>query len=142
MSEQVNGVRTSYGTRTVETKAPAQHPAMGLVKEFTIEVNGDDLPVWSFNDSTMQAVPAGSFIIELIGYAPTVTTAAVQIDLKNNATGVTLGLTEPALTLNATTWDKQSTELICPVDTMVTATGPAAGEVAYVTVRYIQPFVV
>lgn len=140
--EVIMGSRTSFGTRDVEQKAPAKIPQDGLIQEIKVELDGDNLPAYLANDETSKAFKGGEYIVEWIAYSADNTTAAVQPDLVGHDDGVTLGLTEPALDVTSDTWAKSTTAIIVPEAAQIVATGPAAGEVAYLIVRYIDVQVV
>jgi hypothetical protein len=60
-TEVVNGSRTNFGPKVVETKAPytVTFPSF---KELHVPINYDDLPVVSANDVTVQSIPAYAWI--------------------------------------------------------------------------------
>lgn len=140
--EVINGARTSFGVRNVEVQAAAKVPTDEVSKYLLLEVNGNSLPAYRAGDTTNTVFPNGAYVISWTAYAPVLTTATVQLDFVSAATGTTLGLAEPALGVNAAKWVRSTTPLIVPEAAQITATGPAANQVAYVLIEYLAPMVV
>lgn len=140
MSEIVNGVRTSYGPRTTDKKAASKVVDDGVVSTVVMQVNGDDLPTYVGSNATDVAVPAGAFITEATAYVAGTSTADVVLTFVKDSDGsASTGSLSATLVTSTKDWDLLPLELIAAEDLQITATGPAAGEVAYVTVTYRNP---
>lgn len=127
-TEILNGSRTSFGPRTVESALPYAVHVAGVRKQLVLPVKYNDLPTHVEGDVTGASIPANAIITAVI-VTPSTTTfdgdRTFNVNLVTDAdVAITTvqGLTVAQLNSGAS--------ITAPTDATVGSTGPAYVEVA------------
>jgi len=143
-TEVVNGSRTNFGPKSVESKAPytVSYPSF---KELHVPVVYDDLPVVSADDATVQSIPANAWIEQAILHVKTAFTsggaATMSIGLyQSDGTVIDLDGIDVDIALAAINADAERVLCDGALVANTAGVGSAAGQVVVVESSGANPY--